>query len=871
MKKICLLFSMFLFLGAAVNAQPWIQNLKNQGIENPNFNQIRDAFYQYKQSHPEMVRGEKQFKRWEYFWEKRVDENGNFPSQELLVREWNKAQLRNNSIAKKTSEAGVWEILGPKDAVPSGGGGVGRINCIAFDPIDPTIIYAGSPAGGLWRSDDDGLTWFTTTDNLPCIGVSDIVINPENRNEIYIATGDRDAGDTRSLGVFKSTDGGANWVSTGLEFAYSTNIQITKMIMHKNDPDTIVATTDKGIYRTFDGGDSWTKIVTSGEYFDLEAKPGDPNTLYASTGSSVIKTTDFFTNRTTISTGVSFGSTRLMLAVTPANANVIYTVGADGGGGFAALHKSSDGGATWVQKSTSPNILGWSTSGTGDTDGQGWYDLGLGVSETDENNVYVGGINIWRSTNGGTSWSLNAHWYGGGGAEYVHADIHYLIFKPGSGTVLYSGNDGGVFKTQNNGTIWNDISAGLQVQQIYKMSTSQDVDSYVIGGAQDNGTNLFSRLDGVSSMEHVLGGDGMDCAIDPSDYRNMYGASQYGDINRSTDGGASFDHIKPSQETADGPWVTPYVLDPSTPTNIWIGYRKIYKSEDMGETWIDKSSSQPIALGINGSEFDNIKVAHSDGSYVLAATSSRIFKTDDGGFSWTNITTGITSASTLGISGITFHENSVDTIWATLGGYSETNKVFKSVDGGTTWINITNIGLPNVPVNCVVHQRNSALEDVYIGTDLGVYYLNSEFGEWQPYNTGLPNTIVTDLEIQYKKSLLRASTYGRGLWEVSTLNPTKESTVSIKELSKSNNSKIFTVYPNPSSGDVNLIIDAEKGVNKAHIYVKNITGQTVKVVYDANFDNGKATLNLKELPKGVYTVTVRSEKLVTTTKLTLVN
>lgn len=869
MKKICLLFSLYLFSLASINAQPWIQNLKNQGIENPNFNQIRDAFYEYKQTHPEMVRGEKQFKRWEYFWEKRVDENGNFPSQDLLINEWNKVNQKKLSAAKTTS-SGVWELLGPKDAVPTGGGGIGRINCIAFDPLDANIIYAGSPAGGLWRSDDDGLTWFTTTDNLPCIGVSDVVINPENRNEIYIATGDRDAGDTRSVGVFKSLDGGITWNTTGLTFNLTSNIQITKMIIHPNDPDSIVATTDNGIYRTLDGGQNWTKVVGSGNYYDLERMPGSPNTLYACTSGIVYKSTNFGQTWTNTSSGTSFGSTRLMIEVTPANANVIYVVGADGSGGFSALYKSSDAGATWVQKSNSPNILGWSTSGTGDTDGQGWYDLGLAVSPTNENDLYVGGINIWRSTNGGTNWSLNAHWYGGGGAPYVHADIHYLIFRPGSGSVLYSGNDGGVFKASLNGSVWNDRSAGLQVQQIYKMSTSQDIDNYVISGAQDNGTNLFSKFDSGSSMEQVLGGDGMDCAIDPLDSRNMYGSLYYGDISRSTNFGASFQDINPPGNL-QGAWVTPFALDPSTPTSIWIGYKKILKSEDMGETWIDKTSSQPAILGINGTNFDNITVAKADGNFVLASTPTRLFKTSDGGSTWQNITSGIPASGSLEISGIAFHQNSTDTIWVTLGGYSIDKKVYKSVNGGTTWTNITFTGLPNVPVNCVIHQANSALEDVYVGTDLGVYYINNDFGEWQPYSVGLPNTIVTDLDIQYRKSLLRASTYGRGLWEVSTLNPTKESIVSINELSKSNNSKIFTVYPNPSSGEVNLVIDAEKGVNKAHIYVKNITGQTVKVVYDANFDNGKTTLNLKELPKGVYTVTVRSEKLVTTSKFTLIN
>lgn len=715
------------------------------------------------------------YQRWAWYMEPRVYPSGNLalPStnwQEFETylntnpearTQWLRSQATNpaarSSVSNSSLMSSNWSFAGPTGGPI--GAGAGRINFLRFDPTNSNTLYAGAPAGGLWKSTNGGATWTTGTDFLTVIGCSDIAIDPTNTNIMYLATGDGNAGDTYSVGVLKSTDGGITWATTGLSWTVGQGRTITRLLMHPSNAQIILAATSNGIYRTTNGGTSWTQVQNASGFRDIEFKPSDPNTVYASS-TRFYKSTDNGVTWTQITTGLPASNTvdRLSIAVTAANNTYVYILaGNNNNGGYNGVYRSTDAGVTFSQRSNSPNIMGWSAIGSG-TDGQSWYDHGLVVSPTNQDEVYVGGINIWKSTNGGTSWTLNADWTGGS-ASYVHADIHDLVFLPGSNTTIFAGCDGGVFKTTNNGTNWVDISNNMSIAQIYRIGLSSSISSVWLTGHQDNGTNL--KFGG--SYVGVMGGDGMDCFIDRTTNNTMYGEQFEGSLNRSTDGGVTWTSIV-SGLSGNAPWVTPWYQDPVVANTLYVGYTNLFKSTNQGTNW-----TQLTALPSNpGGTIVDFCVAPSNTQIIYVARASGIFKSTNGGTSWTSVT-GTLPVANASISRIIVDPANANNILVSFSGYSTNNKVYRSTNGGTSWSNLST-GLPNIPANCIALVPGSTTGAAYVGMDVGVYYIDNTFTSWQPYLAGLANVPITDLEIYAPTKKIRAATYGRGVWEVDIYN-----------------------------------------------------------------------------------------------------
>ncbi|GAB1373010.1 hypothetical protein MASR1M45_30740 [Candidatus Kapaibacterium sp.] len=458
--------------------------------------------------------GWKAFKRWEWQWEQRVYPDGNFPSSSHIFNEKTKWKNRKDN-KEKLQEVNSWVSLGPYTS-PGGYAGLGRLNWIEEDPnyngTTNTTIWVGSPSGGLWKSTDDGSTWTSKFDNFNCLGVSSIAIQPDTTSIMYIATGDGDASDTYSIGVLKSTDGGETWNTTGLNWSTSNTRTIRKIIMSPTDFKTLFAATSIGIFRTTNSGNSWSQL-NSGTYYDIEFKPGNPTTLYASSATTIIRSTNNGSNWTTLTNGLpTTNLRRTELAVSPADTNVVYALygysGGNNNNGFYGVYKTTNAGDNWTAVYTYDggglNLLGWNSNGS-DAGGQAWYDLVLACSPTDINEIYVGGVNIWRSTNGGSSWSIVAHWTGTGAAA-VHADHHYLGFAKSTNR-LYNGNDGGIYRSTNKGSNWSWLGNGLNITQYYRLGASKTNSARIIAGSQDNGTKLLKS----GTWSDAIGGDGMEC------------------------------------------------------------------------------------------------------------------------------------------------------------------------------------------------------------------------------------------------------------------------------------------------------------------------------------------------------------------------
>ncbi|MEY3368177.1 MAG: hypothetical protein RI973_1332 [Bacteroidota bacterium] len=746
------------FIASQGYSQRWIE-MAEQSV---NFFTVRDSFYKEWEGKPyERGKGYKQFKRWEWFMEQRVGPDGTFDPTRAW-RETEKFKAAKYPQSKNLPPVGVtWTPLGPTSWTTGAGwnAGNGRINVVVQDPVNSNIIYVGAASGGLWKSTDGGTTWTPLTDNQAVLGVSGIAIDPANPNTIYIGTGDGDGFDTYGVGVLKSTDGGITWNTTGLSITGPYDyLAVKELLMHPANPGILFAATTRGLYKTTDAAATWTKVLTgtvSGFTFevgiqDVKFHPSDPNIIYACTD-EFFRSTDGGNTFTQITSGLPAASSinRFKIAVSADEPDWVYVVGGkEYAHTFQGIYRSTDAGQNFNTGTNAPNMFGYSSIGA-DNLGQSWYDMAIVVNPADANEVYIGGINIWKSTDGGTSFTIKTQWEIPNPIGYVHADIHDLTFH---GTRLYVGSDGGIYKSEDFGNNWTNLSAGLSITQFYDIGFTSQNSSLLIGGSQDNGTNIYN---GSPTWNHVIGADGMTCAFNPANPNTIYGSIQLGEILKSTNGGVSFSTIvQPSNFSIheQSYWVTPFALDPVDTNKIFVGYGKMYRSADGGQTWSADTVGNLIQTRV-------IKIAPSNTNIIYIAKDRRIYKSTNGGLTW--VDRGSNFPSYFTITDIAIHPQDPDKIWIT-NSLNEDYQVIESKDGGLTWKNISG-NLPALPAMSIAVQPNSN-DRLYVGLDVGIYTKDASEINWTPLNNGFPNVIVQEIEINDSAGKLQVGTYGRGAW-----------------------------------------------------------------------------------------------------------
>ena len=799
MKKYLLAALLFAVPGFVAYGQQLNKAQNETQKPDPTFFDLQRAFYaHYDPAHasePEDEDGNKdgdyeKFKRWEWYWQPRVGKTGKFPAPDVLLTEWNKyVQVHPNAVQRTRpatgsgaedrhthvplSSSGAWTSLGPTTS-PSNYQDIGRVNCIAFDSITATTFWIGSPDGGLWKTTDGGTTWSTNTDNLPVLGISDIAIDNQHRDTMYIATGDGDGantgggGDSKSVGVLKTTDGGVTWNTTGLSWTLANVRFIKRLILDPTNPSVLIAATSNGIYRTTDGGTTWAN-TQAGYFMDMQMNPGNHNILCATTysyggGAQIYQSTNNGVSWTSVYTGSAIP--RIKLAVTPASVNKVDALCVDATSwGFHSIMHSTDGGATWTTALTinagcTNDYMDDANNASG-CYGQGYYDVGFACSPTNPNELYLGGVNTWKSTDNGATWTIKNYWTGGGGVATVHADKHWLTYQPSTG-VFFEGNDGGIYKTADGGTTWTHLSNGLVISEIYRIGTSATTAGDVMCGLQDNG----SKEDNVGTWSNRTGGDGMEALIDYTNANIQYSTYVQGLIYRTTNHWGSNITLINNNATgvnSAGLWVTPYVENPLNHNGLYVGKDQLYKAPNAGSagtaaavTWTSISSS--LTFPTSSSQLINaIAVAPTDSNTIYIACDQYLYRTTNGGTSWTLVNTAAEN-----ITYIAINNTNVNNVWFTLSGYTAGSKVFVTTTGGASWTNMSGT-LPNIPVNTIVYS-NTGANGEYIGTDLGVYYYGTTASDWVPFSTNLPNVVVDELEICYANNKLYAATYGRGLW-----------------------------------------------------------------------------------------------------------
>ncbi|MBQ4822300.1 starch-binding protein [Aquimarina sp. MMG016] len=731
---------MLLFISlniTSVNAQynvdaPWMSEIKlkekSNEVNATKFDEIVDAFNRYWEKRDFSVKGSghKPFKRWEEFYKNSLMPDGTLPTPDFYWDIWEKKQSKRTSGQKS---ANAWTPMGPYDhnGSNSWSPGQGRVNVAIVDPNQSNVMYVGAPAGGIWKSIDNGEHWEPLSDYLPQIGVSGIAIDYNNSNIIYISTGDDDANDALGVGVLKSVDGGYTWSKTGLDPSDQYEIG-NDIYIDPNNSNKLWVATSKGVYKTEDAGATWTKSL-SGNIKDIKIKPGDTNVVYAVTRNTFYKSTDGGNSFFIVRNGLPSNSNRLVIDVTPANPEYVYLLSASMNNSFQGLYKSINSGASFNKTSETQDIF---------ESTQAWYDLALAVSDQDPNQVFVGCLNIWKSTDGGDRFIRINRWNDPTQVTYTHADIHFLRYYNGR---LLCGSDGGVYESKNNGDSFTDLTKGLQIGQFYKISVAENSSAdHMVGGLQDNGGYA---LDG-SQWNVYHGADGMDCAVQGNDSNTYYGFIQYGGSLYKTE-----DRGKTRRYAAGGPesgnWVTPLVSDRNG--NLYAGYSSLYKLE--GTSFIKQTE-----FDFGGDNIEHIELDPSDTNIIYIANGQNLYRSTDKGVNWIKV-----YRFTRFITSLEIHNDNNQIIYVTTAGSG--GEVLKSLDQGNSFSDITD-NLPGLGKFVIRHHKGT--ESIYLGTYMGVYVKDGD-QPWQEYSSDLPNVAVRDLEVNLKDNVLLAATYGRGVWK----------------------------------------------------------------------------------------------------------
>ncbi len=717
----------------------------------------------------------------------------------------------------------AWTSLGP-------GNIGGRTRALLINPNNPQVMYAAGVAGGVWKTTNGGAAWTPLDDLLPNLAVSSLAMDPTNPNVIYAGTGEGyfNVDSVRGAGIFKTTDG-ARWApltsTTNSDFHYVNDIVVSPV-----NSQRVYAATRTGVWRSLDGGSSWTNVLNPanssgntvfGGCLDLAIRT-DQSTdfIFASCGTFEQATVYCNTDAGRIGAWrpvlTESGMGRTSLAIAPSNQNIVYAAASSIASGdyYAGLHavfRSTTGGASgsWTATvrntdATKLNTLLFtnpiSASSTECQPGsaysfysQGDYDNVIAVDPLDPNRLWVGGIDLFRSDDGGANWGLASYWWTNkSNPHYAHADHHVIAFHPqyngSTNRQMFIGTDGGVFRTDDarafvargsnaacnsnaSGVTWTSLNNNYGVTQFYHGAPYPNGITY-FGGTQDNGTIRGNDSSGANAWNEIRGGDGGYVAVDPTNTSTLYVEYIGISIQKSTDGGASFNNAT-SGISDQGLFITPFTMDPSNSQRLWTGGRFMWRTDNGAGSWV-MASSQVTNGGISA-----IAVAPTNPNIVLAGSSlGRVARTIVGttanaatSWSFSQTPRGLNAGY---ISWLTFDPTNANIAYATVSNFNAAppavGHVFKSIDGGQTWTSIDGsgaTGIPDIPVHCIVVDPANTSR-LFVGTDLGVFASTDGGATWMVENTGFANVTTESLAVNRTASAtnLFAFTHGRGAWRV---------------------------------------------------------------------------------------------------------
>ncbi len=648
--------------------------------------------------------------------------------------------------------ANRWENIGPDNFS-------GRVRAIAISPVDAQVVFIGAAAGGVWKTPDFGATWSTSFDTLSALALGALAIDPNNPDVIYAGTGENTANIDAYLGdgIFRSTDGGVTW---GQLRELRSVGAFSKLHVHKDDSKILYAAAAKsqgGFYKSEDRGETWRRIV-SGDVYDMTVNPQNNDEVYISFRNTIRRSLDGGNTFTATTTGMSLGnSVRISIGVAPSQPSRLYAIVArnptGGGNQLGDFYVSDNKGNSWELKYTLDGSFFAQ---------QGWYDNCLAVDPFDPNVVLIGGIDVYRTVDGGVTWTNTTRGYTGG---TTHVDQHVLVFDRVTPGLVYLGNDGGVYASLDGGSNWQRISNQLPITQFYALEVDQTRPYRVYGGTQDNGTHgTYGTAGFAKDWRRVLGGDGFYVVVDLTDPNIIYvenynGTPLYRADANNPDARTRIDReISPSAESGDvGYWSTPIAMSPADKQTLYTGRSKLWRSRNRGSNW------EGLTTGGSG-KISSIGLNNFDARLMLAGTVSGDLRYSlDDGQTWQRST----GTPNRFVTSIVCDPVNGDRVYATFSGFGA-GRVYRSDDKGATFVNISS-NLPNVPANAIaVDPKNPA--HLFVGTDIGMF-ASLDGGEyWMPFNEGMANVPVAGLKIHTSTNTLVAATHGRSMYQVDISN-----------------------------------------------------------------------------------------------------
>jgi uncharacterized protein (TIGR03437 family) len=740
--------------------------------------------------------------RLNWFYSQRAYPNASIPAgarrKAILEIERMDAAVRARRQAQGEAAAGTdaltWRQIGPQPTRYAGSPYLtaGRVNAIAIDPRNSNVVYIGAAEGGVWKTTDGGVTWTPLTDNQPSLATGGIALDPRNPDIIYVGTGEENfAQDSYyGAGILKSTDAGKTWTNIVGPFEQDF---IGAIAVHPTNSQVIVCAAQSGVWRSADAGNTWnatlqfpiddaagtprTHGVSTSAAISVVFDPTDGESVWATLGrikgdasNGVYHSTDGAQTWTLV-TGTGSASLptsdvgRVELTVAPSSPATMYVQISSAQKSFGSLlgvYKTTDAGTTWSKLNTN------SVSGT--LGQQLWYDNTIRVSPTNPNVVWAAGLGLARSLDGGNTWSSVSS-TGPNGME-IHVDYHYLAFTP-DGSKLYLANDGGVFSTTDITATrpnWTNLNSTLSLTQFYPGMAMDASGTVSIGGAQDNGTQLY---DGVATWTSPnVCGDGGYTALDPSLSTVMYAACQFIAIGRAVQVNGATRWIEADigiDQNDASEFIAPLVMDPSNPQTLYFGTYRIWQSRDGAGQWT--AISQDLTNGGTTGTVKAIAVAPSDPNTVYVGTRDSLVQVTSNALqgrsaTWTKRSVGLPARV---VTAIAVDPLDAARVYATFSGFISRvapfdGYVYRSANGGATWTNITG-NLPVLPVNDIAIDPDLP-NTLYIATDAGVMVTTDGGNSWSSLGNGLPRVVVHSLVLNRKARVLRAGTHGRSVWEI---------------------------------------------------------------------------------------------------------
>lgn len=796
-------------------------------------------------------------------------------------------QERDRSISalafRKQTLANTWTFIGPSNIA-------GRVRVVRYHPRNASIAFAGSASGGLFKSTDGGTSWKAMTDKLPTLAVGSLAFDPVDPDVMYMGTGegsnnwDAVYGD----GIYKSTDGGESWTNVMAGVIKDQDLAVNDVVVHPADRNMIYAATTYGggsgaLMRSTDGGAEW-KAVLNGPARAVLVDRVNPDRIVVAFGyyngrsSNGIYVSDqrgerFSFTKITANLPAPDSIGRVVMDASPVVPGTIIaamqrapkfapTENQD----FLGIFRSTDSGNSWVKlpSSTQTNMREVLRS-------QGDYNLYIRYHPTDQNIVFFGGINTWRSTDGGTSFRQVTTQTGAAGSWVDH---HSVDFSPTAPDVMLLSSDGGVFRTNDcrrASLAMDEVGTGLATMQFYSMNYDRRTPSRVAGGTQDRRNNIGDAASPQWRQLINWGGDGGWVAFDYQDENIFYVAYQYGRLGKTTNGGNSFTAIQQGLELRDAnnnylfSFVTPFVMHPTDRMTLFVGGNKIYRTSNGGAAWV------PISADLTGTgsslgQFQHLAFCRSnpDVLYGVTGYTSLAYRSTNamaaaGSVTWTRIDAGLPN---LYLGDVAVHPTNADIAYVGTAGFSPSSGVYKTTDGGSSWTFMKGASdetkLPDVPVGAIaIWEKNPDV--VFVGTDIGVYVSDDGGLNWRPAGEGLPNVVIDDLRIT-DEDVVYAATHGRGMWMTTAVLSTKDEAARRRPL-------MFGLgqnYPNPVHGGSEALQTtvpftlAKAGRVTVSIY--DAQGKLLRTALDEHREAGsqQAVVSASGLHPGAYFYELRS-------------